>query len=763
MAELYQQAKKILTAGAAIEALSSQPERAGFSATKSAVDYALPVVIDALNNRAADSTGIVELLNRLRALDTTGLGTASMWSPASARAAHADRCAESLFDGGAGRPALAAATERLVQRSRVPSSVAESVLGTCTWTVCGLLKQLYGPAVDRHTMEAVFRQERRDLSVDGWDPWLRSVEVERSNAFDTTSRVPRIDSAPSLGSTAGVASVPGPASPDGETEPRLGVDTTRIDSDTPMAAPAMASDPRAARYPPPVRRPGRESTPRPPSPGPHTERPARPAPPPRPDVPGVRGPNRYGGFDDTGSYGDPTYGDAGYGGEEPTGRPSGGRDGVPPPVNRRRSAVERPQPARHRPLNQPTGPVMAGHTRPKAAAQSSPRRWWPVLLGLLTVLGIAAAIYYFMGRSGDETATSSNDEAAAIADPSTESQTDTGDPAADSASDEAAADTSAEPAAPAISETTKVAMDVPMVDIFSGSDADGVMSLEFFPFSGEVCYEVTTTGLNNPYDGHIHTGEIEEKGGIVVDFGELSDGSTGCIENEPNDIQAIMADPTAYYAEMHDRSFGGVDVRGQISAGTDVSDPENVLGRAVAESEGPSNIDPDGNGAQIEISSDSIALVGAVADEATAQQVRDTLAGIDLGGIPLDDQLTIEPGAPLPSGRIVVSDAIFFGVGSSVLGDADAPVLDLLARIFAARPTWSMTVVGHTDSTGNDVINLELSLERADSVRTALVDRGADSMLIKIRGAGSTEPRGDNSTEEGRSENRRIEFEIDAG
>lgn len=405
-----------------------------------------------------------------------------------------------------------------------------------------------------------------------------------------------------------------------------------------------------------------------------------------------------------------------------------------------------------------------------------------MVLGVLALLVLAGLVYWLLNRGDDTTSTVSDeaDQAVAAVD---------GD-AADSGGEEAGAtDGTADgsvagefddsvsgaggdepagaeqqPAAPAISESTVVAMDVPMTDVFGGSDAEGLIKLEVFPFTGEVCYEVQTSGLATPFDGHIHAGTAEEKGGIVIDLGALDDATTGCLESEPNDIQAVLAEPAAYYTEMHDPDRDdGPAIRGQLSEAINLEDPEDVFGRPLPSAEGPSNIDPDGGGALIEIEGGSIILRGAVADEAAAQQVRDSLAGVDLGGAQVDDQLYVEEGAPLPSGRIVVSDAIFFEVGSAELAQSDASVLDLLARIFQARPAWSMTIVGHTDSSGNDVTNLELSLARADSVRSALVDRGVEPMSLKIRGAGATEPRADNRTEEGRSQNRRIEFEIAAG
>jgi outer membrane protein OmpA-like peptidoglycan-associated protein len=74
-----------------------------------------------------------------------------------------------------------------------------------------------------------------------------------------------------------------------------------------------------------------------------------------------------------------------------------------------------------------------------------------------------------------------------------------------------------------------------------------------------------------------------------------------------------------------------------------------------------------------------------------------------------------------------------------------------------------MTVVGHTDSLGTDVYNLELSLQRANAVRSALVEAGVSPDALTVEGAGSTAPIAPNDTEEGRSQNRRIEVEVIPG
>jgi outer membrane protein OmpA-like peptidoglycan-associated protein len=69
-------------------------------------------------------------------------------------------------------------------------------------------------------------------------------------------------------------------------------------------------------------------------------------------------------------------------------------------------------------------------------------------------------------------------------------------------------------------------------------------------------------------------------------------------------------------------------------------------------------------------------------------------------------------------------------------------------------------VYGHTDSTGNDSINLPLSQNRAQAVSNYLSSRGVASARIGTRGFGASQPIASNATVEGRQQNRRVEIKI---
>lgn len=106
--------------------------------------------------------------------------------------------------------------------------------------------------------------------------------------------------------------------------------------------------------------------------------------------------------------------------------------------------------------------------------------------------------------------------------------------------------------------------------------------------------------------------------------------------------------------------------------------------------------------------------------------------------------------------RLNVPSDISFAVNSSELMQGLRPLLDQFAAGLDGR--MLVRVIGHTDSTGSDAINLPLSVQRAQSVRDYLVARGVPSERILIDGVGSTRPVADNTTEAGRTRNRRVEI-----
>lgn len=89
-----------------------------------------------------------------------------------------------------------------------------------------------------------------------------------------------------------------------------------------------------------------------------------------------------------------------------------------------------------------------------------------------------------------------------------------------------------------------------------------------------------------------------------------------------------------------------------------------------------------------------------------------------------------------------------------------APVLDEAASRLQANPNMTVVIEGHTDGIGTERYNQVLSEKRANAVYSYLVKRGISPARMKTVGYGKTRPIADNSTEEGRAMNRRVEFKV---
>jgi outer membrane protein OmpA-like peptidoglycan-associated protein len=84
--------------------------------------------------------------------------------------------------------------------------------------------------------------------------------------------------------------------------------------------------------------------------------------------------------------------------------------------------------------------------------------------------------------------------------------------------------------------------------------------------------------------------------------------------------------------------------------------------------------------------------------------------------------------------------------------------LNQIKRFLTQNPDLKFEIDGHTDNSGTAGHNLTLSQERADAVKTQLIAMGIDQGRLTSKGFGDTKPIADNSTPDGRANNRRVEF-----
>ncbi len=105
-------------------------------------------------------------------------------------------------------------------------------------------------------------------------------------------------------------------------------------------------------------------------------------------------------------------------------------------------------------------------------------------------------------------------------------------------------------------------------------------------------------------------------------------------------------------------------------------------------------------------------------------------------------------------------DNIYFETDKFELLPESFTELDKLVNILQKNPTITIDIQGHTDAEGSENYNLELSDNRAAAVRAYLVNQGIDETRLQSQGFGLAKPKADNTTEEGRQENRRVEFVV---
>lgn len=108
--------------------------------------------------------------------------------------------------------------------------------------------------------------------------------------------------------------------------------------------------------------------------------------------------------------------------------------------------------------------------------------------------------------------------------------------------------------------------------------------------------------------------------------------------------------------------------------------------------------------------------------------------------------------------RLIMPNSITFNTNESTLKITSNKVLDSVALVAKEYDKTKLQIVGYTDSTGNDKINIPLSQRRALAVANYLALRGVAAERLNAYGAGAQNPIASNATEEGKAQNRRVEI-----
>ena len=110
--------------------------------------------------------------------------------------------------------------------------------------------------------------------------------------------------------------------------------------------------------------------------------------------------------------------------------------------------------------------------------------------------------------------------------------------------------------------------------------------------------------------------------------------------------------------------------------------------------------------------------------------------------------------------RLIMPGSITFETGSYNLRDDFYPALSSVGEVLAKYADTTLRITGHTDNTGSRALNQTLSERRAGSVADYLATRAVERSRMLVQGMGYDQPIADNSSEQGRSQNRRVELMI---
>jgi len=183
------------------------------------------------------------------------------------------------------------------------------------------------------------------------------------------------------------------------------------------------------------------------------------------------------------------------------------------------------------------------------------------------------------------------------------------------------------------------------------------------------------------------------------------------------------------------------------------------IAHVAAENAGASNID-------ISIDGRDLALSGTLNPGINREALVSNIGSIEGVRVVVDDMIEFDPkeqarlellGFKEGLDSINYSE-VAFERGSASLTAESRTALMQLAQVLLTYPQFRIRVSGHTDNTGRAEVNLRISRQRASAVADFLTDNNVSENQVIAQGYGATRPIADNSTEDGRAANRRIEI-----
>ncbi|WP_437671117.1 OmpA family protein [Sorangium sp. So ce131] len=262
-------------------------------------------------------------------------------------------------------------------------------------------------------------------------------------------------------------------------------------------------------------------------------------------------------------------------------------------------------------------------------------------------------------------------------------------------------------------------------------------------------------------DGKVEIG-AEANGGIGLKEADLEEApleALGYVKINPSDEWEIVAGPgigaLAGYGVPIFRVFAGV----KYTPTSHDQDHDGVSDERDQCPDVPEDRDAeyDSDGCPEEDADDDHDGVPNAKDECPDE--KETINGVE------DDDGCPDKGEPrvtYEAGEFTMRDTIRFRTGSAELEPESYKTLDQVALVMKANPEIErVRVEGHTDETGTDELNMQLSRERAETVRNYLIQKGVSPGRLTAEGYGSSKPLAEGDDPASLAKNRRVEFVID--
>jgi outer membrane protein OmpA-like peptidoglycan-associated protein len=209
--------------------------------------------------------------------------------------------------------------------------------------------------------------------------------------------------------------------------------------------------------------------------------------------------------------------------------------------------------------------------------------------------------------------------------------------------------------------------------------------------------------------------------------------------------------------------FAGKQINNQLSINDGVTGLPEMEGLAGVLANLPA-------GSSLSIQGDELTLDGTVSSLGLKKKASRSAAAIFNGKV--NNQLIVELAEIAQADKVSVdqcqilfneltaSNTVNFETGSNVVLDDSYALLDEFTTLSRRCPEANFEVGGHTDSSGSLELNMTLSQARAEAVVAHIINSGVEASRFSAKGYGPNKPIADNTSEEGKAKNRRVEFTV---